>query len=142
MEHAREALWISGGLPLQEAPRGAPLDQHAAMRAHIEERSDLVVRTAAHHNRLARDGGGAKVVGLGQLGLMTDGHPRPLEDVLQLVLEDLRVRVDAAVDPLTALKGRFSSPLLVVLCRHCNSPSASPSVEGAMICSASRVAEP
>jgi hypothetical protein len=118
MEHAGHAFRVSRRLTFEEAPGRAPLDDHAAMRAHVEKRTHFVVGTAAHDDRLAGDAGGAEVVQVGQFRLVANRDPRTLEDVLKLVLENLWVGIDAAVNPLTKLERRVREPLLVILCRH------------------------
>ena len=118
MEHAGHAFRVPRRLTVEEAPGGAPLDDHAAMRAHVEKRTHFVVGTAAHDDRLAGDAGGAEVVQVGQFRLVANRDPRTPENVFKLVLENPWVGVDAAVNPLTRLERRVRQPLLVVLCRH------------------------
>src|SRR5258705_4645963 len=107
MEHAGYAFRVPRRLTFEEAAGGAPLDDHAAMRAHVEERAHLVVGAAAHDDRLAGDAGGAEVVQVGQFRLVADRDPRTLENVLKLVLENPWVGIDAAVNPLTRLERRI-----------------------------------
>src|SRR5262245_13139002 len=118
MEHAGHPLRIARRLPFEEAAGRAPLDDHAAMRAHVEERAHLVVGAAANDDRLARDADGAEVVRIGELRLVADRNPYALENVAELVLENPRVGVDAAVHPLAKLELRVGEPLLVILRRH------------------------
>src|SRR5262249_9270192 len=127
MEHAGHTLRVPRRLTFEEAAGGAPLDDHAAMRAHVKKRTHFVVGTAAYDDRLAGDAGGAEVVQVGQFRLVANRDPRTLEDVLKLVLENPRVGIDAAINPLTRLERRIRPPLLVVLCRHFIPPILRPS---------------
>src|SRR5262249_6676459 len=125
MEHAGHPLRIPRGLPFEEAAGRTPLDDHAAMRAHGDERAQLVAGARANDDWLACDAGSAEVVRIGQLRLVADRNPHALENVAELVLENLRVGIDAAVYPLAELKLRVGKPLLVILRRHANLSSAS-----------------
>src|SRR5690606_13132015 len=118
MEHAGHPLRVARRLALEEAARRPALDQHAPVRADVEEGADLVVGAAADDDRLAGDRRRPGVVGLRQLRLVADRDPGLLEDPLELLLEDLRVRVETAVDPLAALEGRIGLPLAMVSGRH------------------------
>src|SRR5262249_40297089 len=62
----------------------------------------------------AGDGGGAEVVQVGQFRLVANWDPRTLENVLKLVLENPRIGIDAAINPLTRLERRIRQPLLLV----------------------------
>ena len=75
MEHAGHPLRIARRLAFEEAAGRTPLDDHAAMRADVEERAHLVVGTAAHDDRLARNRDGAEVVCVRQFGFVADGNP-------------------------------------------------------------------
>src|SRR5262245_8287701 len=130
MEHAGHPLRVSRRLPFEEAAGRTPLDDHAAMRAHVEERAHLVVGAAANDDRLARDADGAEVVRTGELRLVADRNPHALENIGELVLENPRVGIDTAVHPLAELELRVGEPLLVILRRHF-SPPVFPSPEGA-----------
>src|SRR5262245_54799479 len=130
MEHAGHALRLARRLPFEEAAGRTPLDDHAAMRAYVEERAHLVVGAAANDDRLARNAGGAEVVRIGEFRLVADRNPHALENVAELVLENPRVGIDAAVHPLAKLKLRVGEPLLVILGRHFG-PPVLPRPEGA-----------
>src|SRR5262245_870521 len=130
MEHAGHPLRIPRGLPFEEAAGRTPLDDHAAMRAHVQERAHLVVGAAANDDRFARNAAGAEVVRIGELRLVADRNPYALENVAQLILENLRIGIDAAVHPLAQLELRVGEPLLVILRRHFSPPDF-PSLEGA-----------
>jgi hypothetical protein len=49
---------------------------------------------------------------------VADRNPHALENVAELVLENPRVGIDAAVHPLAKLELRVGKPLLVILRRH------------------------
>ena len=104
VEHAGHALWIAGGLAFEKAAGRTPLDDHAAVRADVEKRANLIVRAAADDDRLARDGNRAEIVGIRQFGFVADRNPGLFEDLLVFFFEDLRIRINATVDPL-----RFAS---------------------------------
>src|SRR5271169_4696394 len=88
------------------------------MRADIKESANFIVRTAADDYRLARDRGGAKIVGTRKFRFMADGDPSFLEDLRLLLFEDLRIGVDAAVDPFRRLEIWLRQPLAMILSCH------------------------
>src|SRR5699024_6896443 len=82
---------------------GVPLLAQAHLRAAVaapveEGTNGAVVPSPGDEDRLPADPGLLEVARLGQLALMGEIDPRPVEDVLDLLAEDLGVPIDRAMN--------------------------------------------
>ncbi|MPM41870.1 hypothetical protein SDC9_88530 [bioreactor metagenome] len=75
-----------------------PADAHAAVPALVEERLDAAVLLPDDHHRVLADVGLQEVALLGDHRVVGEHHPGPLPDLLQLLLVDLLVGEDPAVE--------------------------------------------
>ena len=80
----------------------------AAMAADIQKGVDLAVAVAHHQHRVLAHIGRVEIAGLGDLALVAQEQPAAGEDLLLLLLVDLRLDKDAAADePVVAVDQPF-----------------------------------
>ena len=79
-------------------PRTLPADLGPPVPAGVDQDPHLAVPTPGEDHRLATDAAGVEVVGAGQLRLVTDIEPGPVEDELTLPAQDVVGDEDLTVD--------------------------------------------
>lgn len=87
---------------LEGAPAGAavlPAEHRAAMRTAVGQHLDRAVARPHHDDGLAPELARDPVARVRHLRLVPDEHPAAPEDAIDLVLEDLRIGIEAAMHP-------------------------------------------
>ena len=83
-----------GATEAEGVARLLPADGIGAVSTHVQQHVDLVFGPAGDDHRLGADASGDVVARVGYLALVGDIDPAVLEDVVQLLLKDVWVRVD------------------------------------------------
>ncbi len=72
---------------------------HAAVTARIQEGANLIILAVPHKDHLfGAHAAHHEVSGIRQLALVAEEQPAPLEDLLHLLFEDVRVDVNLSAD--------------------------------------------